>query len=88
MGEQPRTPLQSVSYQDSLPWFLNAGGGPFLRGWMQGELEAADVSRGRPYKLWLELKLRGNALNGSLITFSQRESYTGPLAHWVELRGE
>jgi hypothetical protein len=55
---------------------------------MQGELEAADVSRGRPYKLWLELKLRGNALNGSLITFSQRESYSGPLAHWVELRGE
>jgi hypothetical protein len=77
-----------VSYQDSLPRFLNAGGGPFLRGWIQGELETADVSRGRPYKLWLELKLRGNALNGSLIAFSQREMYTGPLAHWVELRGE
>jgi CubicO group peptidase (beta-lactamase class C family) len=86
LDEQPRTPLQSVSYQDSLPQFLNAGGGPFLRGWMQGELETADVNQGQPYKLWLELKLRDNVLNGSLIAFSQREIYTGPLAHWVELR--
>ncbi len=51
LGEQPRTLLQSVSYQDSLPQFLNAGGGLFLRGWMRGELETADVNRGRPYKL-------------------------------------
>jgi CubicO group peptidase (beta-lactamase class C family) len=86
LGEQPRTLLQSVSYQDSLPQFLNAGGGPFLRGWMQGELETADVNRGRPTKLWLELKLRENVLDGSLIAFSQREFYTGPLAHWVALR--
>jgi len=86
LGEQPRTLLQRVSYQDSLPQFLNAGGGPFLRGWMRGELETADVNRGRPYELWLELKLRENVLNGSLIAFSQREMYTGPLAHWVELR--
>jgi len=93
LGEQPRTlpfdrlktQLQDVSYQDNLPQFLNAGG-PFLRGWMRGELETADVNRGRPYKLWLELKLRDNVLNGSLIAFSQREIYTGPLAHWVELR--
>jgi len=86
LGEQPRTLLQSVNYQDNLAQFLNAGGGPFLRGWMRGELETADVNRGRPYKLWLELKLRDNVLNGSLIAFSQREIYTGPLAHWVELR--
>ena len=86
LGEQPRSLLQSVSYQDNLPQFLNAGGGPFLRGWMRGELETADVNRGRPCKLWLELKLRDNVLNGALIAFSQREIYTGPLAHWVELR--
>ena len=85
LGEQPRTLLQRVSYQDSLPQFLNAGGGLFLRGWMGGELDTADVNRGRPYKLWLELKLRENVLNGSLIAFSQREFYTGPLSHWVEL---
>jgi CubicO group peptidase (beta-lactamase class C family) len=86
LGEQHRALLQNVSYRDNLPQFLNAGGGPFLRGWMRGELETADVNRGRPYKLWLELKLRDNVLNGSLIAFSQREIYTGPLAHWVELR--
>jgi hypothetical protein len=86
LGEQRRTLLQSVSYQDSLPQFLNAGGGPFLRGWMRDELETADVNRGRPYKLWLELKRRDSVLNGLLIAFSQREIYTGPLAHWVELR--
>ena len=86
LGEQPRTVLQSVSYQDRLPQFLTAGGGPFLRGWMQGELETVDVNRGQPYKLWIELKLRDDVLNGSLIAFSQREFYTGPLAHWVELR--
>jgi hypothetical protein len=44
------------------------------------------VNRGRPYKLWLELKRRDNVLNGALIAFSQREIYTGPLTHWVELR--
>jgi len=86
LGEQPRTLLQSVSHQDSLPQFLNNGGGPFLRGWMRGGLDTADVSRGRPTKLWLELKLRESVLNGSLIAFSQREIYTGPLAHWVELK--
>jgi CubicO group peptidase (beta-lactamase class C family) len=84
--DRPRTQLQSVSYQDSLPHFLNAGGGAFLRGWMRGELETADVNRGRPYKLWLELKRRDDVLTGSLIAFSQREMYTGPLSHWVELR--
>ena len=86
LGEQSRTLVHDVSYRDNLPQFLNAGGGPFLRGWVQGELETADVNRGQPYKLWFEIKLRDNVLNGSLITFSQREIYTGPLAHWVELR--
>ena len=62
------------------------GAGLSCAGWMQGEFETADVNRGRPYKLWLELKLRDDVLNGSLIAFSQREFYTGPLSHWVELR--
>ena len=86
LGEQPRALVREVSYRDDAPEFLNAGGGPFLRGWMPGELGTEDVNRGRPYKLWLELKLRNNVLGGSLIAFSQREMYTGPLAHWVELR--
>jgi CubicO group peptidase (beta-lactamase class C family) len=88
LAEQPRVPLQNVCYQDTLPQFNNAGGGPFLRGWMRCDLETADVKRGRPSKLWLELKLRQNVLNGSLVAFSQRELYTGPLSYWVELRKE
>jgi len=85
LGDQSRTLLQNVSYRNNHPLFMNAGGGPFLRGWLRGELETADVNRGRPYKLWLELKLRDKVLNGSLIAFSQREIYTGPLTHWVKL---
>ena len=88
LNNQPRALLQNVSYRDGSPEFMNAGGGPFLRGRVSGELGTEDVNRGRPYKLWLELKLRENMLNGSLIAFSQREIYTGPLAYWVELRKE
>jgi hypothetical protein len=85
LGEGSFDPLRDVSYKDHDPKFPNSGGGPFLRGWMLGDLRTADVSRGRPYKLWIELKFRNNVLNGSLIAFSQRENSTGPLAHWVEL---
>ena len=83
---EPSAALQAVSYRDQLPQFLNDGEGKYLRGWMAGQLPSEDVARGRPTKLWLELKLREGRLNGSLVAFSQRELYTGPLSHWVELR--
>jgi len=86
LGEQSRARLQSVSYRTDFPEFKNFGGGPFLRGSMLGELGTDDVNRGRPYKLWLELKLRENSLNGSLIAFSRKKNPTGPLTHWVDLR--
>jgi hypothetical protein len=86
MGDQSRSILRNVSYRDNPHWFKNTGGGFFLRGRIQGKLETADVNRGQPYNLSLELKLRDNVLNGSLIAFSQRKFYTGPLTHWVELR--
>ena len=85
LGEQPSVPLQAVSYRDGLPRFLNNGEGKYLRGWLAGELPSEDVARGRPARLWLELRLRQGRLNGSLIAFSQRDLYTGPLAHWVDL---
>lgn len=85
MGAQSRSILRNVSYRDNPHRFKNTGGGFFLRGRIQGKLETADVNRGQPYKLSLELKLRDNVLNGSLIAFSQRKFYTGPLTHWVEL---
>jgi CubicO group peptidase (beta-lactamase class C family) len=87
MGDQSRTILQDVSYNhDPNQIMMNTNGGFFLRGWIQGKLETEDVNRGKPYKLWLELKLRDNVLNGSLIAFSQRKFYTGPLTHWVEMK--
>ena len=86
LGGQPRTLLKNVSYRDGFPKWMNADGGLFLRGWMLSDLGTEDVNRGQPYKLWFELKLRDSVLNGSLIAFSQREIYTGPLTHWVELR--
>ncbi|MGD2178957.1 MAG: hypothetical protein PVG71_14180 [Anaerolineae bacterium] len=52
---------------------------------------AAEADRGQPASLWLALKIRGNMLSwwlsGSLVALSQRESYTGPLAHWMEGAG-
>jgi hypothetical protein len=44
---------------------------------MQSEFETAEVNRGRPYKLWLELKLRNDVLNGSLIADDRRRSRSG-----------
>jgi CubicO group peptidase (beta-lactamase class C family) len=55
LGDQPPTPVQAVSCRDTLPQFLNAGGGRFLRGWMPGKLQSEDIERGLPTKLWLEL---------------------------------
>jgi hypothetical protein len=87
MGDELRTMLQNVSYRDNPSQvMMNANGGFFLRGRIQGKLDTADVNRGKPYRLWLELKLRNNGLNVSLIAFSQRKFYTGPLTHWVELK--
>jgi len=86
---QGSIPLQQVSYQSNFPLFINAGGGPFLRGRFSGSLSTDDVVRGNPGILWLELKLRAGVLSGSLIAFSQRKNPIGPLTHWVEtLRNE
>jgi hypothetical protein len=53
---------------------------------VEGELHTGDANRRQPYRLWLELKIRGNMLNGSLVPFSRREFPTGSLSHWVALR--
>jgi CubicO group peptidase (beta-lactamase class C family) len=86
LGGQGRVRLQKVSWRSDFPEFNCAGGGPYLRGRLPGELDSEDVRRGSPSTLWLELKPRSGMLTGSLIAFSQRENPTGPLSHWVELR--
>jgi len=85
LGDAEQVQLRDVTYTDRMPVLNNAGGGPFLRGWFVSDFGTEDVRRGCPCKRWLELKLRDQRLTGSLITFSQRLHYTGPLSHWVEL---
>lgn len=48
LGAQRRTALQGACCQSDFVRFNNAGGGPFLRGWMPGTLPTEDVQQGRP----------------------------------------
>jgi len=84
LGEEGPVPLEKISYQSDFPLFNSFGGGPFLRGVFEGSVGTDDVLRGNPGVLWLELKLRGDALSGGLIAFSQRKNPIGPLTHWVD----
>jgi len=88
LADQPRRRLQDITYRERAPHLLNLGGGPYLRGWVRGDLHTADASRGQPHRLWLELKLRDEALSGVLIVFSQREPPTGPLSYWITMSSE
>ncbi len=89
LAGQESIPLRQVGYQSDFPLFINAGGGPFLRGRFSGSLPTDDVIRGNPGILWLEMKLRAGVLSGSLIAFSHRDNPIGPLTHWLEaLRNE
>lgn len=58
----------------------------FLRGFFVGDLGTEDVNRTRSM-LRLEMKLRGDVLNGSLIGMTVPGNRLGnALTHWVELR--
>jgi len=85
LGEQPRTALADVHYDDG-PGRNSVGGGVFLRGRMEGDLGTEDMDRRQPDYLWLEVKLRDGVLNGSLIAFSGPPRFYYQLQHWVELR--
>jgi hypothetical protein len=57
-----------------------------LTGQMMGYLGTEDTRR-LPYHLHAELKLRGEALNGSLMAVSLPTPRSGfALSHWVELK--
>jgi hypothetical protein len=56
-----------------------------LRGKMFGDIGTEDANR-RPYHLHLELKLRGDALNGSVTAMSLPTRLGNALSHWVEVR--
>jgi hypothetical protein len=78
-------PLEDVSYQQNLSHFLNHNERRYLRGWMHTAIDSDDVERGSPSKTWIELTERQGDLVGTVVCFSQRELYTGPLSHWVRL---
>ncbi len=77
--------LDQVGYAEGSPILMNAGGGPYLRGAMQGGLLTSDALRGCPCRTWIELRLNEDRLQGAVICLSQREFWTGPLSAWAEL---
>ena len=75
LGAQPWTLLNDARFGDG-----------FLRGFFAGDIGTEDVNR-RPYNLRLEVKKRGDVLNGSLIGISLPDNRIGnALTHWIELR--
>jgi CubicO group peptidase (beta-lactamase class C family) len=88
LNNQTRIMVSDINYQsDFLGVFKSAGGGPFLRGSFKGDLRTEDTLRHPPDRLWFELKLRGNILNGSLLAVYSTPTRMGYiLPHYVELR--
>ncbi len=75
LGPQPWTLLNDARFSDG-----------FLRGFFAGDIGTEDVNR-RSYNLRLEVKKRGDVLNGALIGISLPDNRIGnALAHWIELR--
>ena len=57
-----------------------------LQGTLVGDVGTVDANR-RPYNLRLEVKKRGDVLNGSLIAQSLPGNRTGnALTHWIEVK--
>jgi CubicO group peptidase (beta-lactamase class C family) len=60
----------------------------FVSGRFAGDIDHEDA-RGRPYQLQLELKLRGDVLNGSAIATTVPDwRGSSAVTHWVELKRE
>jgi CubicO group peptidase (beta-lactamase class C family) len=75
LGEQPWTLLNNAVLSDG-----------YLRGRFAGDIGTEDANR-RPYRLRMELKLRGDTMNGSLIAMSLPGNRVGnALTHWIEVR--
>jgi CubicO group peptidase (beta-lactamase class C family) len=75
LADQPWTVLNDPGYSDGT-----------LTGFFDGDIGTPDANR-RPYHLRLEVKLRGNVLNGSLIAQSLPANRIGnALTSWIELK--
>lgn len=75
LGDGAPTPADNVRFRDG-----------FLTGRFAGTIGTPDVER-RDYLIRLDLKLRGDVLNGSAIALSTPGNRVGnALTHWAELR--
>ena len=75
LGKQLETLLSGATYQ-----------GGFLRGRFAGSIDYDDA-RGRPYQVQLELKLRGDVLDGSVIVTTEPDAWgSSAVTQWVELK--
>ncbi|MBX9787715.1 MAG: hypothetical protein K2Y37_02270 [Pirellulales bacterium] len=75
LGTQLVTLLNDPSFRDGV-----------LRGRFSGDL-GTDDARGRPYTLQLEVKLRGDVLNGPITAMTQYDGRgSSAVTHWVELK--
>jgi CubicO group peptidase (beta-lactamase class C family) len=75
LGSEPWTLLNDARYTEQT-----------LTGLFAGDIGTRDANR-RPYRLRLEVKLRGNVLNGGLIAQSLPANRVGnALTHWIELK--
>jgi len=74
LGDQLKTLLNDVTFKDC-----------YLGGRMMGDIGTEDANR-RPYHLHVSLKLRGDVLNGAMISMSLPGRRMGnALSHWVEV---
>jgi CubicO group peptidase (beta-lactamase class C family) len=75
LAEQPPVNLEQATFD-----------GTYLRGSFRGDLGTEDTNR-TDHELVLELRVRGEVMNGSLIALSLPAVRVGnALTHWVELR--
>ncbi|MGH9162745.1 MAG: serine hydrolase domain-containing protein [Vicinamibacteraceae bacterium] len=75
LGDGAPMPVDNVTFRDG-----------FLTGGFAGTIGTPDVER-RDYRIQLDLKLRGDALNGSAIAQSTPGKRVGnALTHWAELK--
>jgi CubicO group peptidase (beta-lactamase class C family) len=75
LGEQMKTLVNDTKLEEDR-----------LTGRMYGDIGTEDANR-RPYHLHLDLKQRGDTLNGAIIAITQHPSRSGhALSHWTEMK--
>jgi CubicO group peptidase (beta-lactamase class C family) len=75
LGEQMKTLVNDTKLEEDC-----------LTGRMYGDIGTEDANR-RPYHLHLDLKRRGDTLNGAVIAITHQPSRSGhALSHWVEVK--